>query len=118
MRNFFCDEAIEYANLFGRGRVGKLFLDPCFTDCEPIFRVYVLADEKKGLVPGNFIEVYGELERKRYGWRHRGRWEQDFYALVERRKAEVAAEADRANQKKLAAEEAERQRIAKILDSY
>jgi hypothetical protein len=69
------------------------------------------------------VEVYGITGgqpgwTETYGWLHRGKWEQDFDALVERRIAEIAALIERREQEKMAAEEAEREYKAALLAAY
>ncbi len=53
-----------------------------------------------------------------YGWLHRGKWEQDFAALVEKRQTEIAKQKASFAQRQTDAESAEARRKAALLQSY
>ena len=73
-------------------------------------------------VPGA-VEVYGITGgqpgwTETYGWLHRGKWEHDFAALVESRRAEIAANNARRAAEDERRKDAERQKIADLLANY
>ena len=53
-----------------------------------------------------------------YGWLHRGKWEQDFAALVAQRRIEIAAHEAARAQQRVDEEQAEARRKAALLQAY
>ena len=119
--------AREYATMFSSGQHGRLYLVRGEHARGKTFHIWVLpsAEPVAGMpwsVKGA-VEVYGITGgqpgwTETYGWLHRGKWEQDFAALVEARRAEIAAGGARREQEKADAEDAERQRKASLLAAY
>lgn len=119
--------AREYATMFSSGQHGRLYLVRGEHARGKTFHVWVLPSaEPAAGMPWSVkdaVEVYGITGgqpgwTETYGWLHRGKWEQDFAALVETRRAEIAAGAARLEQEKAEAEAAERQRKAELLAAY
>ena len=122
--------AREYATMFCTGQHGRLYLSSHYHARGKTFHIYVLPEGEAALPNGpngplnkDAVEVYGITGgqpgwTETYGWLHRGKWEQDFAALVEARRAEIAAGVARREQEKADAEDAERQRKASLLAAY
>jgi hypothetical protein len=119
--------AREYATMFRSGQHGRLYLTSGKHARGKEFHIWVLPnDEKVACMPwtvSGAVEVYGITGgqpgwTETYGWLHRGKWEQDFAALVEARRAEIAAGVARREQEKTDTEAAERQRKASLLSTY
>ncbi len=119
--------AREYATMFSSGQHGRLYLTSGQHARGKEFHIWVLpSDEKVAGMPwivSGAVEVYGITGgqpgwTETYGWLHRGKWEQDFAALVEARRAEIDAGVARRAQEKADAEAAERQRKASLLATY
>ena len=85
--------AREYANMFGTNeRHGKLRLVSGSHARGKTFHIYVTPDGEKE------IEVYGITGgqpgwTETYGWLHKGKWQEDFAAIVESRRKEIAEKA-------------------------
>ena len=119
--------AREYAKLFRSGQYGKLYLVSGEHARGKVFHILVMPNAER--VVGNpwsvkdAVEVYGITGgqpgwTETYGWLHRGNWEQDFAALVETRRAEIAAYTARSQQEQAEAEASERQRKEALLAAY
>ena len=122
--------ARDYATMFRTGQYGRLYLSSHHHARGKTFHIYVLPEGEAALPNGpnkplnkDAVEVYGITGgqpgwTETYGWLHRGKWQQDFDALVEVRRAEIAAGVARSQQEKAEAEAAERQRKAALLAAY
>ena len=108
--------AREYATMLRSGQHGRLYLVSGEHARGKTFHIWVLpsAEPVTGMPWSvkDAVEVYGITGgqpgwTETYGWLHRGKWEQDFAALVETRRTEMAD-----------AEAAERQREAALLAAY
>lgn len=119
--------AREYAKMFRSGQHGRLYLVAGEHARGRIFHIFVLPTD--AAIPGSpwsekdSIEVYGITGgqpgwTETYGWLHRGKWEQDFAALVDARRDEIAAYMARCDQEKAGADAAERRRRAELLGAY
>jgi hypothetical protein len=111
--------AREYAQLFGTGTYGKLYIDSGQHARGYYFHIWVLPEGVKDLDRSRCVEVFGILGghpgwTEWYGWLHRGKWVEDFNDLVVQRKQEIAEqkkrdEDDRA--KRMVSENAKTQQI-------
>lgn len=123
--------AREYAKLFSTGQIGRLYIVSGSHARGKTFQIYVLPEgmEAKPNGPNNppvncdAVEVYGITGgqpgwTEQYGWLHIGRWQEDFAAIVESRKKELAAKAMTSDERNRINELAEKQRIAALLASY
>ena len=119
--------AREYATLFETGQHGKLYLVSGEHARGKTFHIWILpsADPVQAMpwTVRDAVKVYGVTGgnpgwTETYGWLHRGKWEQDFAALVETRKAEIAAAASKREREIADAAEAEQRRKAALLDAY
>jgi hypothetical protein len=113
--------------MFRNGQHGRLYLVCGEHARGKTFHVWVLpADTAIAGKPWSVkdaVEVYGITGgqpgwTETYGWLHRGKWERDFAALVDARRAEIAAGVARREQEKAAAEKAEWGRKAALLAAY
>lgn len=122
--------ANEYARLFKSGQHGRLYLVSGSHARGITFHIYVLPEgvEVKtnfGQAPLNCdaVEVYGIVSgqagwTESYGWLHHGKWQEDFYALVDKAKADEA-ERKALEDQRIANEKAESQaKVNKLLSSY
>lgn len=119
--------AREYASMFNTGQRGRLFLVSGSHARGKTFNIWLLPSEDRivGMpwAVKDTVEVYGVVGgqpgwTESYGWLHRGKWEQDFAALVEKRKAEIEEYKAQKEREKANAEEKERARVAQLLSSY
>lgn len=119
--------AREYARMFRSNQYGRLYLVPGEHARGKTFHIWVLpADTAMDCMPWackDAVEVYGITGgqpgwTETYGWLHKGKWEQDFAALVEQRQAEIAATLARREQEKTDTEAAEHKRKAYLLAAY
>ena len=119
--------AREYATMFSTGQHGRLFLVCGEHARGKTFYIWVLptdtATEGSPRSVKDAVEVYGITGghpgwTETYGWLHRGKWEQDFAAMVKKRRAEIAAERNRREYNKATTAQAERQRKTSLLAKY
>jgi hypothetical protein len=113
--------------MFTSGQYGRLYLVCGEHARGKTFHIWVLptAESVAGMpwTVKDAVEVYGITGgqpgwTETYGWLHRGKWEQDFAALVASRRADIAAGVARREREKADAEAAERQRKASLLAAY
>ncbi len=123
--------ANEYARLFKTGQYGRLYIVSGGHARGRTFKIYVLPEgevakgngESNAPSNDNAVEVYGILGghpgwTEYYGWIHKGKWCNDFYALVEEKKREKEeAESTKIEQTEAAQKEKERFE-QKLLDLY
>ena len=119
--------AREYAELFGTCQIGRLYLKSGQHARGKTFHIYVLPEGESAFVEGKWnpkaVEVYGIVRgqpgwTESYGWLHKGKWEEDFHALVLRQKAvvtKVKAEQDAQSQRE---KQTEKEKIENSLDTY
>ena len=123
--------ATEYARLFRTGQYGGLYIvSGCHARGET-FRIAVLPDGEKAISNGpnnqcvnrDAMEVYGITSgqpgwTETYGWLYKGKWQDDFYKLVEeqKRKRCIARQEKAVRIEKKNTEEA--QRINDLLSKY
>ena len=123
--------AREYARLFKTGQHGKLYITVGRHARGLFFHIQVLPEGEEAIPNGesnlcindNAIEVYGIIGgqpgwTERYGWLHEGKWQQDFYKLVEKRKIKLAAEAKARAEAKAKEEAAHKNRTENLLSNY
>lgn len=91
--------AREYAELFETGQYGRLYIVSGSHARGKTFEIYILPEGEKAISNGpnnaplnkDVVEVYGAVcgnpgWNESYGWKHEGKWQEDFYALVKNRK--------------------------------
>ena len=123
--------AREYASLFKTGQYGRLYITSGSHARGKTFRIQVLPKdvEAKGNGENNnctnkdAVEVYGVVGgnpgwTEVYGWLHEGPWQDDFYALVEQRKALVEQRNKQISEQRAQQEEAEKKRKQELLADY
>lgn len=122
--------AREYASLFQTGQHGRLYLVSSSHARGKTFHIYVLpegveAKPNHDCAPLNSdaVEVYGITGgqpgwTETYGWLHAGPWQTDFWALCEKRQAELEAAAEAAAQAMQGRQHEEAARIQALLATY
>lgn len=123
--------AREYANLFTTGQYGRLYIVSGRHARGQTFRIYVLPKGEAAKSNGdnnpclndNAVEVYGVVGgqpgwTESYGWLHEGKWQQDFERLVESKKLEREAKLLRDTATTIETQQAENQRVMKLLNDY
>lgn len=113
--------------MFKTGQYGKLYFQSSSHARGNTFRIWILPTTETihdfpWKVEGA-VEVYGITGgqpgwTETYGWLHEGKWQQDFYEIVEARELQIKQEMD---EKRVAQEEKDRQqeaRVKKLLESY
>lgn len=123
--------AREYASLFKTGQYGRLYITSGSHARGKTFRIQVLpkGTEAEGNGANNkclnkdAVEVYGVVGgnpgwTENYGWLHEGPWQDDFYALVEQRKAETEQRNKEISEQRAQQEEADKKRKQELLADY
>lgn len=112
-------EVTRFVEVFGNKteRCGQLYIHSEYTAYSVIFEIYVIKAGVKLFLPDEAVLVYGLLQHKEinsiyYGWKYDGKWQNDFYSLVEKREKETKTV------RKKVLKDKEQERINKILNSY
>jgi len=122
--------ANEYAKLFKTGQYGQLYIRSSSHARGKTFHVYVLPEGEKAIpnydnppLNKNCVEVYGVVSgqpgwTETYGWLHEGKWKDDFYKLVEERKAQEVRRQQEQDAHRETKKQEEEMRMQQILSSY
>lgn len=123
--------ATKYARLFTTGQYGRLYITSSSHARGETFRIQVLPEGEEAKPNGsnnsclNFdaIEVYGVVcgnpgWTEEYGWKHEGKWQEDFENLVRSKEMEIEAK-DKMNQATTEKKELEdKKRVKSLLSTY
>lgn len=123
--------AREYAVLFESGQYGRLYIASGSHARGRTFRIFVLPEGAVTTEKNNWnaprvpdiVEVFGIVSgqpgwTETYGWLHKGPWVDDFMALVEKRREQIAWEKEQ-REAMQSRQEAERvAREAALLATY
>ena len=123
--------ANEYARLFDTGQHGRLYFVSGHHARGLTFKIYVLPKDEKAIPNGeqnaplndNAVCVYGELGgqpgwTEYYGWIEKGPWQEDFYKIVEVRKAEIAESKKQDEQSRKELDEKRNKEKLELLSTY
>ena len=124
--------ATEYCEMFKETQqIGKLYFVVGSHARGTTFKIYILPEGEKAVPNGSMnppinkdkIEVYGVIcgnpgWTEEYGWLHGGKWQEDFYAIVEEKKSELLKEGKKMKKERLKEEDEEKSRIDTLLSSY
>lgn len=123
--------AREYADLFGTSQHGRLYIVSGYHARGKTFRIFVLPEGEKAIPNGphnaplnkDAVEVYGIIGghpgwTESYGWLHKGKWQQDFEAMVAARKAEIADQKSKFEAEIQQDEQKEKERVQSLLAAY
>lgn len=121
--------ADEYYDLFNgqSQQIGRLFLQFHTHARGKCFEIFLLPEDieiKGDRISGrDNVEIYGMTGGQRgwtetYGWLHTGKWQDDFYAIVENKKAGRFAENIKRIEKIKKAKTEEKAKISNLLSSY
>jgi hypothetical protein len=122
--------AREFARLFRTGQYGRLYFVSQSHARGETFRIFVLPAGENPIPNGpnaplnkNAIEVYGIVSgqpgwTEKYGWLHRGPWQDDFHKIVENRKIEIFADLEEKEKIRAELEEETAQRVSALLAAY
>ena len=119
--------AREYADMFESGQHGRLFFVRGGHARGRTFHIWALpAGVTIGGSPWSVsgaVEVYGITGgqpgwTETYGWLHRGKWVEDFDAIVKARQAEISDAEERAALAQEAHDIAAKKRVADLLANY
>lgn len=119
--------ATEYSGLFTIEQVGRLYIVPGSHARGETLQIWAMPSEepyaKMPWTHPEAVEVYGVTGGQLgwtecYGWLHAGKWQEDFAALVEKRKALREELRIAREQEKAAAEATERDRKSQLLRNY
>jgi hypothetical protein len=123
--------ARKYAKLFKTGQYEQLYITSSSHARGMTFRIQVLPKDEKAEPNGsanqclnsNAIEVYGVISgnpgwTEEYGWKHEGKWQEDFEKLVRSKEMELEAKEkmNQATTEEKAKEE--RERTKALLGAY
>lgn len=122
--------ASEYAKLFHTGQYGRLYLVSGSHARGRTFRIFVLPAGETAKPNGpnaplnkDAVEVYGIISghpgwTEEYGWLHEGKWQDDFYQLVENEKVRLRLLEQEALQAHLLRKAEVKKSVAELLASY
>ena len=123
--------ATKYARLFKTGQYGKLYITSGSHARGETFEIQVLPQGEKAKPNGecnkclnsDAIEVYGVVSgnpgwTEEYGWIHKGKWQEDFEALVLHKEMEEEIQKKLQVHLKRAKEQKERERTNNLLSHY
>ena len=122
--------ADDYYDLFnGKSQqIGRLFFQLSTHARGKCFEIFLLPKgvEAKGSTIGgvkDIVEVYGMTGGQRgwtetYGWLHKGKWQDDFSAIVEQKKVERETNRLKYEEKIKAAKEQKEGKVNGLLSSY
>jgi len=121
--------ATEYYKLFGKSQqIGRLYLQLSTHARGECFEIFLLPDgmEVNGDRVGihkNTVEVYGMVSGQRgwtevYGWKYKGKWQDDFYHAVEKREEEVLKLKELQSRDRKVSLSNEKKRINNLLANY
>lgn len=123
--------AREYTQLFPTGQYGRFYLTSGSHARGSTFHIQILPEGETAIPngPNNLclnkeaVEVYGITGgqpgwTETYGWLHNGKWVEDFEQLVQQRKTQIEDQWLKHLASAMAKEEAEKQRVKVLLDSY
>jgi len=121
----------EKAHLFKTGQYGKLYITSGSHARGNTLRIQVLPDGELAIANGsqnpclnkNAVTVYDVISGQRgwtevYGWLHKGKWQEDFYKLIEEFEKEKDLLENKSNLFKKTCEEQEENRIDNLLQKY
>lgn len=123
--------AKKYAGLFKTGQYERLYITSSSHARGDTFRIQVLPEGEEAKPNGsanqclnsNAVEVYGVISgnpgwTEEYGWKHEGKWQEDFEKLVRSKEMEIESKnrmnrvTDEENSK------AEKVRVDNLLSEY
>jgi len=121
--------ADEYYDLFkGQSQqIGRLFLQMHVHARGKCFEIFLLPEgvEIKGdrISGRDNVEVYGVISGQRgwtesYGWLHTGKWQDDFFGIVELKKTDLATANRKQEEKAVEANNIEKERVGTLLSAY
>lgn len=122
--------ANEYYDLFKTGQYGRLYFCTREHARGKTFNIFILPDGEQAKPNGdnaplnsNAVEVYGVISgnpgwTEKYGWLHKGKWQDDFEALVEDKKNELEHKKNKARSAKNQRNDEETQHKAMLLSAY
>jgi hypothetical protein len=123
--------AKKYAKLFKTGQYERLYITSSSHARGDTFRIQVLPEGEKAEPNGcnnqclnsNAIEVYGAISgnlgwTEEYGWKHKGKWQEDFEELVCSKEMELEV-IEKKNQVMIKKKEKEeKERVENLLSKY
>jgi hypothetical protein len=120
--------AREFADLFHSCQYGRLYVQIGSHARGKTLHIFVLPDgvdvgQRSIYQVPDVVEVYGIVSgqpgwTEEYGWLHEGKWQGDFFALVESRKAEIEMQRIAKENHTKEQDDAQRKRIAQLLENY
>jgi hypothetical protein len=123
--------AREYAKLFKTGQYGRLYIVSSHHARGKTFLIYVLPEKEVAQSNGihnpplnqDAVEVYGvicgrEGWTEEYGWKHKGKWQDDFYELVREREIKLAEKQEKEFAEKKAIIEKRKSKEIELLSKY
>jgi hypothetical protein len=119
--------ATEYARIFKTGQHGKIFIISGSHARGETFHIWILPSDEpiKGMpwTVKNAVEVYGITGgqpgwTETYGWLYKGKWQQDFAELLEKRKHEIEQAKAELELARLEKEKAATERKNDLLAAY
>ena len=121
--------ADKYYNLFnGKSeQIGRLFMQCSKHARGKCFEIFLLPEgvEIKGSIGSgkDNVEIYGMTSGQRgwtetYGWLHKGKWQDDFNAIVAQKEAEREKSRIRREEKLKADKSKEKSKVSALLSTY
>lgn len=123
--------ARQYAKLFKTGQYGKLYIVSGEHARGYTFRIQILPEGETAIPNGsgneclnkNAVTVYDIISGQRgwtesYGWVHKGKWCDDFEALVSKRRKEIQEGNEKTKKLKEQSEQEHKSTIQNLLEKY
>ena len=123
--------ARKYARLFKTGQYEKLYITSSSHARGDTFTIQVLPEGEEAKPNGsnnqclndNAIEVYGVISgnpgwTEEYGWKHKGKWQEDFEKLVRSKEMEIESKNTMNQVSSKEIEKAEKERVSNLLGKY
>lgn len=119
-----------YAELFETGQYGRLYIVSSYHARGKTFRIFVLPEGEDAIPNGpnaplnkDKVEVYGVVDgnpgwSETYGWKHFGKWQDDFQLLVTQRLFEKSEGEAITKLRIWEAEQNEKNRQQQLLSTY
>lgn len=123
--------AREYANLFKTGQYGRFYIVSDSHARGETFHIQILPEGEKAINNGhnnpclnsNAVEVYGITGgqpgwTETYGWLHEGKWQDDFYSLINAEKLDKQSIKNQQEENKKYQALKKQQRVKSLLENY
>ena len=112
-----------YASLFSTGFYGQLYIISGSHARGKTFHIYVVPKGTENFDSRLAVEVYGIVSgdpgwSESYGWKHKGKWVEDFEEMVKKRKLQNQIHKGINNFLHYLSEKSKKDHLERVLNSY